>query len=588
MNLNPTDLDQSSLKTCFPHSGFLTPISASHETRRDSIISLQSSASSSCAHSFMSVPSGGSSAYCSPQLPATPTSQRDLANDDYVLINGQNPFGCGSPRIRTASSLEDLHEPSMTMNDNEMTKPNIMPFTSDPDWIHVAGASGDVSPTLGGMDQVLHPAAADYGTSVHPIVPRRALQGHLLPPAEVFPSTGHWGTCSAQMPSYMHSVVPYSNYDMAHSMDNTMSYSWPTPSIDSFGHQFSDAPSATIMPADSVLKSDDHSFMNMNSDDLEEPLSAYEAYTSEEPSSPLDHFSGIKSEPCHRETSRHSGRGRVEHFTTRTGGKGVKKERRSSRGITKRKPKPRCANEYFATLPGKEDQIKLQVQGGIKKMPNGKWAGTGEKSEKQKCFCGKGFERQEHLKRHQNTVHTGGKEFGCDIPGCEKEIEIDCGDGRTKRKVPTSFNRNDNREAHYLTHLERDKNGLFFPPRAAAGNSGASLRRHHSHSHHHHHHQQHQNHHGGPAAALGGIERPGSATSTSSTTISIEDKKPGARNKRYSWDRLCQILREVKAPDEVEKLIQSVERKAKGHDEKTRRDARKMGKALPASAGRGM
>lgn len=59
-------------------------------------------------------------------------------------------------------------------------------------------------------------------------------------------------------------------------------------------------------------------------------------------------------------------------------------------------------------------------------------------SESKGRICHQRFQRPEHLRRHQNSVHSGKKPFGCQIPGCR-----------------TKFNRGDNLREHYWTHLQR-------------------------------------------------------------------------------------------------------------------------------------
>ena len=85
--LDSKDIFHHSQTGCSP-SGFLTPSSSAYEDRRDSIASCQST--NSYAKSF-------SSSFYSPQMPPTPSSQRDSLADDFTFVHYHSSFEGASP-----------------------------------------------------------------------------------------------------------------------------------------------------------------------------------------------------------------------------------------------------------------------------------------------------------------------------------------------------------------------------------------------------------------------------------------------------------------------------------------------------------
>ncbi|KAH6085709.1 hypothetical protein HBI67_003920 [Parastagonospora nodorum] len=146
------------------------------------------------------------------------------------------------------------------------------------------------------------------------------------------------------------------------------------------------------------------------------------------------------------ETSSDERRIRRSIWVSSTGGKSVKKEEQS--GISKKKSRktrskaiPRLRDEHFEIWM--DDDVE-QIPGTKKWRRNG--GNTSGKPQICKIEiggmpCGRKFQRQEHLHRHEKT-HSGNKPYVCQL--CQ-----------------TQFNRNDNCWEHYWTHVHRPgkKNG---------------------------------------------------------------------------------------------------------------------------------
>lgn len=125
-------------------------------------------------------------------------------------------------------------------------------------------------------------------------------------------------------------------------------------------------------------------------------------------------------------------------YVSPTGGKSVKKERRSAASSKRRskvtKHRDRTPDWCGWGIDAKFDGVELKWD----EAGDLRWCGTRTSNEKMRCEhpgCTKSFVRPEHLKRHQQT-HSGDRHFRCRI--CAK-----------------MFNRNDNCQEHYWTHVRR-------------------------------------------------------------------------------------------------------------------------------------
>lgn len=429
------DMNQSA-NPPYSSSGYLTPASTAYDGRRDSIASLQSSAS--CAHSY----SSNTSSFYSQQMPPTPHSAREgTIPDDWNMVSMPHnglPFDHGPTQDTHGHDLED-YEPWS----NQLTYPTkarmIEPETqSRPNsWVVVSNGlrmSGSES------DGMVLPASGDFTSSFESHLatqPTRSLQ----PPAEIYSSSDIWSAPQATTSSFAMPGLASEAYEQAPvPTEFTSSLEWRYPFT-----QGAELPAMfegpSVQPEDTMVDADDK-YAEMRSDSFDDSFGSYDGgySSSTSPSSRYGHGeeTHIKQEgdsDFHRRDSKSN----LRDFMTPV----RKNSRRDSKvrtgGITKRKMRSGNMMESFDAHHN-GCQVEVKYQAGIQVDPkSGRYCSASGETKKQRCRfegCVKTFARPEHLKRHENT-HSKERPFPCVVPQCGRR-----------------FSRNDNRKAHYETHLK--------------------------------------------------------------------------------------------------------------------------------------
>ncbi|KAF2194777.1 hypothetical protein K469DRAFT_686738 [Zopfia rhizophila CBS 207.26] len=397
-------------------SGFLTPASSASEGRRDSIASSQSSFS--YCQSFTS----DYSIHTDYSIPITPNSGRSLLVDNsYIdLMAYESRQGVtekafhGLPLSLSSKTpiLGDSYETwVMVSRPEEPSSSQTMPFSQH-----------DVLPAAADFSLALR-AVVDQRPSQEQVMNTTAGQGWEILPAKQWPEMHRQQQLMQQLPL---------------DLGNEMRDGWNTdvvPSLERSHGMFLE----TVMPSDAILKGQDE-YMYMS--DGFEDMSTYANPSASFPPSPQEvcfkreESTAIKGEPGTGESDETMTR---SIYVSPTGGKGVKKERRS-RGVPKKRSK--ILRHRPEILDPPEGKWYIELEGGIRRDERtGKWIGS-HRQKKYVCGeivggreCRNRFARPEHLKRHKET-HTGDRKFWCKI--CQK-----------------LFNRNDNCQEHYWTHVER-------------------------------------------------------------------------------------------------------------------------------------
>ncbi|XTI93694.1 hypothetical protein V2W45_1473004 [Cenococcum geophilum] len=418
-------------QTGYSPSGFLTPSSSAYEGRRDSIASCQST--SSYAKSF-------SSSFYSPQMPPTPSSQRDSLADDFTFVHYHSSFEGASPNSSVDASFGECQpEASLPIKPRPRSIEDHSTFGHEPGLAYVQPPE-PYSPmrSIRTQQNDILPAASDFVSVLHSLVGSQPGQSPIQAPIEEVSMLNSWGTSSSYM-TYPEQDLPYASYDThPPSFSSSMQWEWgglPSEPI----LPCMEAPSATIIPSDSIIEVEEGSYIPIQPDAFENGPSSYDGCSSPIPSPRCEVYVDTKTEPFHQMKEEPEEDAYEEKFSrsidvSPTGGKGVKKERRGSR-VPKKKSKTDKHKVGYLRL--KEGPLRVKIDSNFEMDINGNYYPTNRLgSKKLVCNvgnCDRNFQRPEHLKRHKDT-HSGIQNFHCVI--CVRD-----------------FGRNDNCKDHYLTHL---------------------------------------------------------------------------------------------------------------------------------------
>lgn len=424
MNQHPTPV--------YTPSGYLTPTSTAYEGRRDSIASMQSSAS--CANSF----SSNSSAYYS-NLPPTPHTAREAVADSEWMMVRPHEIDNSIQEI-TPQEVEEFRQSEQwqQMMDAQHKHGHIpLPTERRPSsWgpVEPSHFQSAVRPTGSDNETLGLPAHMEY----QPFDGLPPATRTLLPAAELHSTSEMWNahhpTTSGLSIQGM-TAEAYGAPQMNGQGINLDNFSWQQTGMEPA--PLFDQPS--VNPDDTVHETEHRTFPELATEQMEEPF-GYDGYSSS--TSQLgDSQPSIKHEDDayfdHRRSDLMSPQRRHRQKDRRVGPSGPS-------GISKRKH--RCEtrlDSFTANLDG--CAVDFRFQADIQKDPkSGRYCSTSGETKKQRCRfegCTKTFARPEHLKRHENT-HSKERPFPCVVTGCGRR-----------------FSRNDNRKAHYETHLKEAMSG---------------------------------------------------------------------------------------------------------------------------------
>lgn len=503
--------------------GFLTPITTQFQCRRGSV---QSSQSYDC--SFGTVSSSESS-YYSPQLPVTPVSATYPVHDGFMETSESNSsYSAGPTKCDNDNAYETYAREIPWMNSTSSTH-QIIGVSAASEWMHPTPNEVCVPLTTPADEgSPLHGLCMPtVGQSYSLVVSSKPQLSHLLPPAEV--NSSHiW----EMAPSPLTPLTPMNAFSL-HSpyLDESSmaeNHSWPYgPSHMHNLELASTSGFSSAVPSDNM----DCDSASSRYHDRSQCYDEITGYSSSEDNlsvsgSPSERRS-MKSSLAKRRLRRGLGDRVVRQRTSRrmattsTGGKTIK--RGSSTRVSKKgKPKKDGSSlMYMATCEG---PIDVQVKGGHFILENGVKTFRPHARESQHhivCLelkdgkvCGKPFKRQEHYNRHISNLHRDAPTIVCglNVP-CKKN------DSKIPEPCTTKLTRSDNLQAHFKTHIHRDRNGFYFDD------------------------------------SIPEAERQEAA---------------GERNGRYWWHQFCAQVRHDKGED-AEKIIQSCEKSCLNHDENERR-----------------
>lgn len=433
LKLEGMDMTQPST-SAYPSAGYLTP---SYDGRRDSIASMQSTAS--CAHSF----SSNTSSFYSQHMPPTPHSAREgHMSDDWNMVSmpqsglgyehqpAQDPQGHELEDYSAESWTNPLAYAAKTrMMDHEpQSRPNS--WVMVPNGLRIPGSESD------GM---VLPASRDFTSSFESHLAPQATRS-LQPPAEIYSSSDmlyaqHATTASFPMPGLTSEVYEQTPV----SAEYHPNYGWTDPFNHNAELPLFEGPS--VQPEDTMVDAEDK-YAEMRSDSFDDSFGSYDGgySSSTSPSSRYGHGeeTHIKQEGDSDFLGRDSKHNLRDYMTPVR-----KNSRRDSKvragGISKRKMRTGNMMESFDAHHN-GCQVEVKYQAGIQVDPkSGRYCSASGETKKQRCRfegCVKTFARPEHLKRHENT-HSKERPFPCVVPQCGRR-----------------FSRNDNRKAHYETHLK--------------------------------------------------------------------------------------------------------------------------------------
>lgn len=233
--------------------------------------------------------------------------------------------------------------------------------------------------------------------------------------------------------------------------------SW-SPTIGSSFSNVSGMNPTTIMPSDAMME--DYVMVSPAGYDHDSPMDNVNPSVVQSPQEV--EYQRADTPEVKREPSVDSGPSRMENrmYIRSTGAKGVKKEPKTS-GVSKRKKKAnspkyreykvkhRSGDQLFVKF--EEGLVEDEVTGKLRRV-------NGNRAKNFVCnYCNKGFERQEHWKRHER-IHKD-----------KKPVAVCCV-CRVASNVIKPFDRNDNFIAHIVnTHILQPEKGKGRPRNARLG-----------------------------------------------------------------------------------------------------------------------
>ncbi|KAJ9638399.1 hypothetical protein H2199_007087 [Coniosporium tulheliwenetii] len=425
--MDTTDHCQASTAS-YSGSGFLTPLSTPYEGRRDSIISSQSVLS--YAQSFSSV----SDAYSPHQMPSTPQNGVDALSESFFYATSGLNFEDLSPRHGLARFPESCVKESLLplRNVPSNTDNGLLDYrTHGWEMVQRPELEGSLSLTCPVYDCTM-PASGHFSLALQSMLDPHTSGEPVRSALESFNSSTSWEgePISSSTGSFIQVQYPTEDQSMldginaSYSLTPAASHQWAMPILDSRIHNL------TVVPSDTSVDLETDGFVHIPNDVADGGFCSLEQYPPSSPC-PIDPHAGAERscldiKPMHDHVHSEDdsstravwGGSKVARsvYTTRTGGKGLKKERRRA-GVSRRKSKarPYCTRR----LDGGE--VYLEYDGDWVRR-NGKDVPCEGPQKKHFCderignqICRKAFNRPEHLKRHKDT-HSDQRRFEFDNP----------------------------------------------------------------------------------------------------------------------------------------------------------------------------
>lgn len=410
----------------YQQSQLLTPLPSATEGRRSSI-------ASSGQWSFMSCP-GSVSSFESSQGPTTPPStDNSLAGGYQVVTSADMSFdglAFASQALRFKSSFDNIPPaaPCTPVSPAEGfgTQSNIdwpWPRVSVPQSFHLS-------------QHTTMPAASDFGNAFESSL------GFNIHDARPVSRTNAYDYSMTAADLHIPITAGQSSLDFLYEPSPNEALSFPGIGLDHLREPYA---MTTIAPSDAFMQEQSSPLAPVK--DLRPAFGQCGYDFSSRSPSPLEQLaSNARAEQDPDYTPSKRSRTSRAICETPRGGKSVSKRMKTRTSAARRRH--REAIKYEVCRNDSKEAIAVTYEGDYKTTENGYLVAATKKVAKKQC-CGKAlpngticqaaFERVEHLKRHQHT-HTLIKDFAC--PKCPRE-----------------FNRNDNLQEHYKTHLLPSKSG---------------------------------------------------------------------------------------------------------------------------------
>lgn len=454
------------LEVGYTASALSTPLSASCNDRRGSIASSQWSFNSN-APSVVS--------FQSSHGPVTPPGQGGLLSNNFSVASLSMSWDDTSLENRLGTAKECLLEQPLPLQFHHVVNSSDNALHPGSDWVvpqqpHQNGNDRALRLTFQTHDGMM-PASGDFPSAFESSLAQPSTQS-LYPSVGTLSSSSSlssWESYRGLACSELSHGLPYVDYESLSTNEGLgLSYNWSSAIADhSEVPSLSGSPS-TIAPTQTFIETGLGSYSDLHSDSFEDDFSSFNEYSSERAYLADDVYPMVKSEHeqdnLEAETSLVGssptmfGSAYNDDSTlatnrsicvTRTGAKGLKKERRGS-SVSRRRCRSEKLRAYSTNLGG--TKVEVKVDHDLPIDAHGK-ARPYERQRKSSYACGerlpdgsicnRSFVKIEHLKRHQRstTLHTEDRPHLCVVDRCSK-----------------AFNRNDNLLAHYLTHVKRSKN----------------------------------------------------------------------------------------------------------------------------------